>query len=67
MCKEMPVIPFKRVMDKKRIRKMEGQGGGEAPPGVADQIKKNKPVVNSSFFSSLKSAFFVKLILRSIF
>jgi hypothetical protein len=28
MCKEMPVIPVNRVVDKKRIiRKMEGRGG----------------------------------------
>jgi hypothetical protein len=28
MCKEMPVIPINRVLDKKRIiGKMEGQGG----------------------------------------
>jgi hypothetical protein len=30
MCKEMPVIPVNKVVDKKRIiRKKEGQGGGE--------------------------------------
>jgi hypothetical protein len=35
MCKEMPVIPVDRVVDKKRIiQKMEGRGG-EAQ-GVAD-------------------------------
>jgi hypothetical protein len=40
MCKEMPVIPVNRVVDKKRIiGKMEGQGGGDAK-GVADP---NKP------------------------
>jgi hypothetical protein len=34
MCKEMPVIPVDRVVDKKRIiGKMEGQGGGEAQGG----------------------------------
>jgi hypothetical protein len=39
MCKEMPVIPVDRVVDKKRIiRKIEGRVGGEAQ-GVAD--KKN--------------------------
>jgi hypothetical protein len=37
MCKELPVIPVIRVVDKKRIiGKMEGQGGGKAQ-GVADQ------------------------------
>jgi hypothetical protein len=36
MCKEMPVIPVERLVDKKRIiGKMEGPGGGEAQ-GVAD-------------------------------
>jgi hypothetical protein len=31
MCKEMPVIPVNRVVDKKeRWEKMEGHGGGEA-------------------------------------
>jgi hypothetical protein len=41
MCKEMPVIPADRAVEKKRIvGKMEGQGGGGAQ-GVADQ-KKNK-------------------------
>jgi hypothetical protein len=31
MCKEMPVIPVNRVVNKKRmIGKMESQGGGEA-------------------------------------
>jgi hypothetical protein len=31
MCKEMPVIPVDRVVDKKRIiGKVEGRGGGEA-------------------------------------
>jgi hypothetical protein len=31
MCKEIPVIPVNRLVDKKRrIEKMEGQGGGEA-------------------------------------
>jgi hypothetical protein len=35
MSKEMPVIPVNRVVDPKRIiRKMEGQGRGEAQ-GVA--------------------------------
>jgi hypothetical protein len=34
MCKEMPVILINRVVDKSRIIKMEGQGGGEAQ-GVA--------------------------------
>jgi hypothetical protein len=39
MCKEMPVIPVDRVMDKKRIiGKMEGQGGQEAR-WVADPKK----------------------------
>jgi hypothetical protein len=38
----MPVIPVNKVVDPKRIiKKMEGQGGGEAQ-GVADpKIKKN--------------------------
>jgi hypothetical protein len=37
MCKEMAVIPVDRGVDMKRIiRKMEGQGGGQAQ-GVADQ------------------------------
>jgi hypothetical protein len=37
MCKEMPFIPVERVVDKERkIRKMEGPGGGEAQ-GAADQ------------------------------
>jgi hypothetical protein len=38
MCKEMPVIPVNRVVDKKRISRKYGgstQGGGEAQ-GVAD-------------------------------
>jgi hypothetical protein len=39
MCKEMPVIPVNRVVDKKRIiEKMEDRGGGEAQ-GVADPQK----------------------------
>jgi hypothetical protein len=40
MCKEMPAIPFNRVLDPKRIagKKMEGRGGGEAQ-GIADPIK----------------------------
>jgi hypothetical protein len=39
MCKEMPVIPVNRVVDKKRIMgKMEGRGGGEAQE-VADPPK----------------------------
>jgi hypothetical protein len=47
MCKEMPVIPVDRAVDKKRIiGKMEGQGGGEAQ-GVADQKK-----VGLSFIST---------------
>jgi hypothetical protein len=37
MCKEIPVIPVDRVVDKNRIiGKMEGGGGGEAR-WVADQ------------------------------
>jgi hypothetical protein len=37
MCKEMPIIPVNKVVDLKIIiRKMEGQGSGEAQ-GVADQ------------------------------
>jgi hypothetical protein len=40
MCKEMPVILVNRVVDPKRIiKKMEGQGGGEAQ-GVADPPKR---------------------------
>jgi hypothetical protein len=36
-CKEMPVIPVNRVVDKEiLIRKMEGQQGGEEQ-GVADR------------------------------
>jgi hypothetical protein len=36
MCKELLVIPVKKVVDPKRIiEKMEGRGGGEAQ-GVAD-------------------------------
>jgi hypothetical protein len=39
MCKEMPVIPVVRVMEKKRIiAKMEGRGGQEAH-WVADPKK----------------------------
>jgi hypothetical protein len=39
MCKEMPVIPVNRVVDKKRIiGKNEGRGGGEAQR-VADPKK----------------------------
>jgi hypothetical protein len=39
MCKELPVIPVDRMVDKKRIiGKMEGRGGGEAQ-GVADPKK----------------------------
>jgi hypothetical protein len=32
MCKELPVTPVNRVVDKKRIigKKMESQGGGKA-------------------------------------
>jgi hypothetical protein len=40
MCKEMPVIPVNRLVDKKRIiRKMDGRGGGEAQ-GVNDPTPK---------------------------
>jgi hypothetical protein len=40
MCKELPVFLVNKVVDPKRIiKKMEGQGGGEAQ-GVADQKKK---------------------------
>jgi hypothetical protein len=37
MCKEMPVIPVNRVVDKKRIIgiKMEGQGGGVVPKNIS--------------------------------
>jgi hypothetical protein len=35
MCKELPVIPVNKVVDPKRIIKMEGRGGGEAQ-GVAE-------------------------------
>jgi hypothetical protein len=36
MCKEMPVIPINKVVEKKRIMgHKEGRGGGEAQ-GVAD-------------------------------
>jgi aminopeptidase C len=58
MSKEMPAIPVNRVVDKKRmVRKMEGQGGGEAH-GVADpktnknyknywpQVEEAKPITN---------------------
>jgi hypothetical protein len=39
MCKELPVIPFNKVVDPKRIiQKMEGRGGGGAQ-GVADPKK----------------------------
>jgi hypothetical protein len=39
ICKEVPVIPVYRVVDKKRIiGKMEGLGGGEAHR-VADPQK----------------------------
>jgi hypothetical protein len=42
MCKEMPVIPVNKVVDLKIIiRKMEGQGSGEAQ-GVADQKRLDK-------------------------
>jgi hypothetical protein len=41
MCKEMPVIPVDRVVDKKRIiEKMEGRGGGQAQR-VSDPQKTN--------------------------
>jgi hypothetical protein len=44
MCKEMPVIPVDRVVDKKRIiGKMEGLGGGEAQ-WVADPPPRNYKV-----------------------
>jgi hypothetical protein len=48
MCKEMPVIPVNRVVDKKLIiRKMEGCGGGETqvvadPPPPKKKNKKNQ-------------------------
>jgi hypothetical protein len=43
MCKEMPVSPVDRVVDKKRIiEKFEGRGGGEAQ-GVADPKKYVSP------------------------
>jgi hypothetical protein len=43
MCKEMPVIPVNRVVDKKRvIGKMEGRGGGEAQGVAAPATKKLK-------------------------
>jgi hypothetical protein len=39
MCKETPLIPVYKVVDRKRIiGKMEGRGGGEAQ-GVADPKK----------------------------
>jgi hypothetical protein len=42
MCEEMPVIPANRaVVPKRRIGKMEDQGGGEAQ-GVADPKKQTK-------------------------
>jgi hypothetical protein len=44
MCKEMPVIPVNKVVDKKRRGKMEGQGGGETQ-GVADPKKKTKKLL----------------------
>jgi hypothetical protein len=48
MCKEMPVIPVKKVVDLKRmIRKMEGPGGGEAQ-GVADSPKNRSQLSNLS-------------------
>jgi hypothetical protein len=47
MCKEMPVITVNKVVDTKRkIQKMEGQGGGEAQ-GVADP---NKIILNNSLY-----------------
>jgi hypothetical protein len=47
MCKEMPVIPVDRVVDKKRIvGKMEGTGGGEAQ-GVTDSKRTFKTEGNS--------------------
>jgi hypothetical protein len=51
MCKEMPVIPVDRVVDKTRIiRKMEGQGGGEAQ-GVVDP--KNRLISNGKLTTSV--------------
>jgi hypothetical protein len=42
MCKDLPVIPVNWLADNKRIiRKMEGQGGGEAQ-GVADPPPQKK-------------------------
>jgi hypothetical protein len=42
MCKEMPVILVNKVVDPKRIiRKMEGQGGGQAQ-GFADPPPKKR-------------------------
>jgi hypothetical protein len=39
MCKEMPVIPFNKVVDPKRIiKKMEGQGGGGGGGGEAQGV-----------------------------
>jgi hypothetical protein len=59
MCKEMPVIPINRVVDPKRIiKKMEGQGGGEAQ-GVADPPKK-LPIKFGYFFKRKKSALIKK-------
>jgi hypothetical protein len=40
-CKEMPVIPVNKVVDKKRIIRKGGQGGAKAQ-GVADPPKRQK-------------------------
>jgi hypothetical protein len=43
MCKEMPVIPVNKVVDPKRIiKKLEGQGGGEAQ-GVTEHLPPPTP------------------------
>jgi hypothetical protein len=49
MCKEMPVIPVNKVVDRKELlEKMEGQGGGKAqgvadPPPPKKKQKNNRP------------------------
>jgi hypothetical protein len=53
MRKEMPVIPFDRVVDPKRIiGKMEGHRGGEAQ-GVADPKKQNNCSRSGTLISSM--------------
>jgi hypothetical protein len=68
MCKELPVIPFNKVVDPKRIiQKMEGRGGGGAQ-GVADQKNPTKQtktngISSNTFLYEAKQAFPIIFIL----